>query len=132
MNTMDYYVQEFASRYASGRTTRKTGMRGYSALWREGEREARRIASEEGLAGLVGATHAPREGNSAVGRPTISRRPKEMLIFVRGQWEIAHIETIGNPPRTAWHRRDSSWICDEAGPNEIKGVAELPPAPRVR
>lgn len=55
-------------------------------------------------------------------------RPKELMIYVRGKWEIAHIQ-INRLGVSAWYRRDQSWICNEAGPNEIKGVMPLPPKP---
>lgn len=55
-------------------------------------------------------------------------RPKEIMIFVHDKWEIAHIERMSNG-RTAWHRRDHSWICDESGENMIKGVMPMPPKP---
>lgn len=56
-------------------------------------------------------------------------RPRELMIFVRGNWEIAHIQRKSNGS-TAWFRRDQSWICDEAGDNAIEGVASLPPIPQ--
>jgi len=58
----------------------------------------------------------------------MTARPKELMIYVRGKWEIAHIQRFPSG-KTAWHRRDQSWICDETGENIIEGVAPLPPKP---
>lgn len=39
-------------------------------------------------------------------------RKKENLIFARGQWEIASVETNRETGKPQWVRRDSSYICD--------------------
>lgn len=55
-------------------------------------------------------------------------RPKELMIYVRGRWEIAHVQK-NSFGVTGWYRRDQSWICDETGKNEIEATMPLPPAP---
>ena len=54
---------------------------------------------------------------------------KERLIFVRGRWEIAHVQNIGadDKRRDAWHRRDQSWICDVGAED---ATMPMPPKPR--
>lgn len=43
---------------------------------------------------------------------------KEEMIFIRGRWEIATIETNGTTGKRQWIRRDQSYICDEGAETE--------------
>ncbi|AMX93688.1 MULTISPECIES: hypothetical protein [Mesorhizobium] len=50
----------------------------------------------------------------------------EVLIFVRGKWEIAHKE-VADGARQMWIRRDMSWICDEGAE---EATLPMPPKPK--